>query len=369
MDEAKANGTYLQAPNGKASNLNERQWIQVRTKAFKDWFGDWENDPENSSKIVDENGEPMVVYHGTAIGGFSIFGKASKGIYFTDSRKAIDDYAWNGNKDVDNYFPFDPFADNQLDIVNKWLSEKDRGMMPKGTQVKEENGGWRIYLPDGTGLSTNFDSETMMMLLMEYATKDNPEFEGKGVYSTHLNMKNPFVIDAESKSWSDLPKTINGVTIPEKYMVVHQKQTVSTDEWAEFLQSEEGRKLGFDGMIVNNVYDSHTADGTINDYIAFEPTQIKSATDNVGTFDASNPDIRYSLATDMARDAVMTALEGAGIDVEMATPEMVEDVLRARDAEFMSAKKRRAIKLFPYIHLLIVVNLLIQPSHVITIFR
>ena len=54
--------------------------------------------------------------------------------------------------------------------------------------------------------------------------------------------------------------------------------------------------------------------------------------------------IRYSLATDMARDAVMTALEGAGIDVEMATPEMVEDVLRARDAEFMSAKKRRALE-------------------------
>ena len=42
VDEAKANGTYLKAPNGKASNLNERQWIQVRTQAFKDWFGDWE---------------------------------------------------------------------------------------------------------------------------------------------------------------------------------------------------------------------------------------------------------------------------------------------------------------------------------------
>ena len=57
-----------------------------------------------------------------------------------------------------------------------------------------------------------------------------------------------------------------------------------------------------------------------------------------GTFDASNPDIRYSLATDMARDAVMTALEGAGIDVEMATPEMVEDVLRARDGVQLSKR-------------------------------
>ena len=55
-----------------------------------------------------------------------------------------------------------------------------------------------------------------------------------------------------------------------------------------------------------------------------------------GTFDASNPDIRYSLASDMAREAVMTALEGAGIDVEMATPEMVEDVLRARDGKLMN---------------------------------
>lgn len=49
------------APNGKKSNLNERQWAQVRTKAFKNWFGDWESDPESSSKVVDENREPLVV--------------------------------------------------------------------------------------------------------------------------------------------------------------------------------------------------------------------------------------------------------------------------------------------------------------------
>ena len=53
----------LLAPNGKPSNLTERQYAQVRTKAFKEWFGDWENDPTNSSKVVDENGEPLIVYH------------------------------------------------------------------------------------------------------------------------------------------------------------------------------------------------------------------------------------------------------------------------------------------------------------------
>ena len=40
--EAKANGTYMLAPNRKKSNLGERQWVDVRTKTFKDWFGDWE---------------------------------------------------------------------------------------------------------------------------------------------------------------------------------------------------------------------------------------------------------------------------------------------------------------------------------------
>jgi hypothetical protein len=32
----------MKAPNGNPTFLTERQWVQVRTKAFKDWFGDWE---------------------------------------------------------------------------------------------------------------------------------------------------------------------------------------------------------------------------------------------------------------------------------------------------------------------------------------
>ena len=58
------NGKLL-APNGKPSNLTEKQYAQVRTKAFKEWFGDWQNDPENASKVVDKNGEPLIVLHGT----------------------------------------------------------------------------------------------------------------------------------------------------------------------------------------------------------------------------------------------------------------------------------------------------------------
>lgn len=68
---------WLKAPNGNDTNLTEKQWLQVRTPSFKKWFGDWENDPENASKVVDENGEPLVVYHGTSES-FDVFGKETR---------------------------------------------------------------------------------------------------------------------------------------------------------------------------------------------------------------------------------------------------------------------------------------------------
>ena len=42
IEHAKESGTYMKAPNGEPTRLTEKQWAQVRTKAFKSWFGDWE---------------------------------------------------------------------------------------------------------------------------------------------------------------------------------------------------------------------------------------------------------------------------------------------------------------------------------------
>jgi hypothetical protein len=33
---------WMKAPNGEPTKLNARQWLQVRTPMFKEWFGDWE---------------------------------------------------------------------------------------------------------------------------------------------------------------------------------------------------------------------------------------------------------------------------------------------------------------------------------------
>jgi hypothetical protein len=81
------------APNGKPSILTHEEWHLVRTPAFKKWFGDWQNDPENSSKIVDTNGEPLVVFHGTNAE-FNIF---DGGAYFTDDYMNADGYAGGEN--------------------------------------------------------------------------------------------------------------------------------------------------------------------------------------------------------------------------------------------------------------------------------
>ncbi len=66
---------WLRAPNGKPTNLTKRQWVQVRTPSFKKWFGDWEKAPENASKVIDSNGEPMVCWHGGPDNSFTRFDK------------------------------------------------------------------------------------------------------------------------------------------------------------------------------------------------------------------------------------------------------------------------------------------------------
>ena len=72
--------SWMKAPNGKATNLTEDQWLTVRTPAFKVWFGDWEHDPANASKVVDESGEPLVVYHAT-LSDFTKFRPSESGLY------------------------------------------------------------------------------------------------------------------------------------------------------------------------------------------------------------------------------------------------------------------------------------------------
>lgn len=109
--DAKANGTYMTAPNGEKTKLDAEQWATVRTANFKNWFGDWENDPEDASKVVDENGEPMVVWHGRSAE-FNTFEKKegvrfimgledkvkAEGFFFSPDKGLAEEFASNSSR-------------------------------------------------------------------------------------------------------------------------------------------------------------------------------------------------------------------------------------------------------------------------------
>ena len=94
---------YKQAKAAGQTELDYRQWVQVRTPSFKAWFGDWQHDPKNASKVVHpKTGEPLVVYHGTAAD-FAVFDKERSNsqsrtgvphgvFFFTDNLEVADSY-------------------------------------------------------------------------------------------------------------------------------------------------------------------------------------------------------------------------------------------------------------------------------------
>ena len=226
---------WLKAPNGKPTKLNERQWLQVRTENFKNWFGDWENDPKNASKVVDENGEPMVVYHGSQSDKpFHVFGEdkaSSQGSYLHESQKA---YFFADYKTAKNYeyTPKDPTREPMA----VFLRAKDPMSIDVNHKVQE--------------LLYNFDG-------------DISEAEQYGYPITR------WMGDAV-----------------ESFEDNHSAVAYFDDNAQEIYgEAKEGQH---DGISIDG------ADGTFM-HIAFAPTQIKSATGNTGAFDPQNPDIRYRL--------------------------------------------------------------------------
>ena len=207
--EAVAAGTFMKAPNGKETNLTEDQWLAVRTAAFKNWFGDWEKDPQNASKVVDENGEPRVVYHGT-YGDFTVFDKAMIG------------------------------------------SATDYGLWGRG-----------FY----------------------FTNMENTPYGNKKL-ALFLNFRNPFIFN-DYKSAEEIGDYLN----------IWDGNFHEDDRFGIFRPYARGaaqiagsaQERGHDGLIA--------VLGKWTEYIAFEPNQIKSSTNNRGTFDPKNPDITFSIVS------------------------------------------------------------------------
>jgi hypothetical protein len=106
---------------------------------------------------------------------------------------------------------------------------------------------------------------------------------GENIMPVYLSMQNPLILDQRGAP----------------YRIMSYRDTII-----------KAKQDGHDGVIIKNTYDGKQQPGWIQRliakwrkedvpsdtiYIAFEPTQIKSAIGNIGTYDPTNPNIRYSV--------------------------------------------------------------------------
>ena len=143
--EAKSIGdeTFMKAPNGEQSNLDKIQWIQVRTPQFKDWFGDWENNPENASKVVDRNGEPAIVYRAGEINKDGTLKTRYKAYYFAVARGMAEQYAKLENVPIHEFFlkanSINAIRDSAVIIDSRGNKAPKRGLFEMPWTVEDVN--------------------------------------------------------------------------------------------------------------------------------------------------------------------------------------------------------------------------------------
>lgn len=235
---------------------------QTETPEFKRWFG--------NSKVVDDKGNPLVVYHGTLAGDITTFrpddffgsGMFGKGINFTSSEN-----------DAKKYASTDAMVN--LDLPGK-----------------------ASIMSDALGIDYN-------------KAKEHLTSKGDGVViPAYLSIQNPLVVGKEKlnvpESQFDLAAAEAGLEDSDEVARLYRRFEKAPDGQAQFevIANRRGATriyrqlasiLNNDGVIITP--DAAPISDGATHYLVFEPNQIKSATDNNGEFNPDNSDIRYSFAS------------------------------------------------------------------------
>ena len=221
--EAKTRGppeeskTKFSTLSDSGSPVNMKITNQTESQQFKRWFGDWQKHPETASKVVNEDGTPMEVYHATDAD-FNIFQREMLG----------ENTDWNATNEFIAATAHLGFWFNTKDLSEEIVTDREKT---------------------------------------------------KQVY---LNARNLY----DAGSLDDL---VNEIT--EIYDGEDMSPAEMGDAFRDRLENE-----GYDGVFLNDTEFGGTS------YVVFRPEQIKSATENIGTFDGRNQDIRYSMETGTERD-------------------------------------------------------------------
>lgn len=208
----------------------------------KGYDKDFKSQP--SSKVVNTDGTPKVVYHGTNAD-FWTFSLANRGkngeklgvgYYFVDNKSSAERY---GDRIVEAYLDIKkPASAEVMEISRKdWEKFLDFAIEHRDEYIEGE---WK-----GNDINKEYE-----LTDFDYGSNDAELIKG----------------------------FLNGIAAGNKDV---------TEAYLEMLKDS----TGYDGIAYNT-------DNT-DYYVAFTPEQIKSATDNIGTFDKGKGDIRYSKQLDI----------------------------------------------------------------------
>lgn len=152
------------------------------------------------------------------------------------------------------------------------------------------------------------------------------------LYEVYLSIQNPLTPGGNTVTRAQVRKFLEAVAENEDDYSIENYGTYDIDEILKnvyrkdafaVIQDVSATAIGdlVEAVKLFNEVNGTKFDGIVveTETVAFEPTQIKSATDNIGTFDPDNPDIRYQARSPEAlsdREILANALEDVA-----ATPE------------------------------------------------
>ena len=354
-EKAKKDGTWMKAPNGKPTNLTEKQWVQVRTRAFKQWFGDWEKAARieklrNSKPITIEYNEEYELNRASAKEWLK---KNVRGEYTNSDTGEKIVISKTGINEVTSHGSQDEVHLKSLAVIPQMIEEAVFIDEIPNTKDHDKYDSYRYYV---CGL--NLDGEDYTAKIVVGVKGDSKYYDHrltqieKGTLIDNLNGLSNSVaenqnasvsIGKDSKLVSILqtnsskvvdengeplvvyhgsdyrPLNGNGILIPNNGAMGKAVYFSSAfPEAADYareklgdmsLSEDEVYDNGYITEVFVNVRDeediapSSYGNGEIIVAVR-ESNQIKSATDNTGAFSAGNDDIRYRMAEEEDRSLV-----------------------------------------------------------------
>lgn len=281
----------------KQYSLSEDNQGRKLTKEQQEYF--------KYSKVVDENGNLEVVYHGSKKAGFYKFETKDGVSFYTNNENTAKTYS--GSSEY-----VDTTKLNNIEEAQNWLDE----IGVADLSIKENNGQYNynekyiVYDNDYATNETRIDDDGVVAVydneedLLKYLKRNiQTEYgntEAGANYKGYANITKPLIVDGNSNLWSQIP--VENIPIEnakellnEQYYREKGKLRTSTNDIVDLaLNSGEYDGVIFKNIIDEGIYNSGAKDNNVsNVYATFNSNQFK-AIDN--TNPTINEDIRYSLS-------------------------------------------------------------------------